>query len=555
MAISGDMTRTYLDRLRGLSVPTRMLAGAVAVILVMGLFLVSLYAGRSTMVPLPVTLSSDAKVRTVAYLSSHNLDFEDTGSAILVNQDDRDQIVSQLNEASVITPDQIDFDKMVKDERMFLTKGQQRTRTRVATQNVLARMISQMSQVRTATVVISGEDDHIGIGRAFVPRTASVTVVTESEPLKPEGVDAIARMVAGSISGLKAESVSVIDARTGRAMAARSGDAVASTRNMETKLAAERMAHSRLQESLGYIKGIRISVNAVVESREIVRETTSYEDPKLGVTQETLSESTRTTPVNGREPGIRANSGLRVTMPLPIAAQSGPSSADTSERVESVPAFGRSDQRVIDPGGYALEINASIGIPRSYFTALQKQRSGTSSGQMPDGGSMDQLIESTLESIELQVMPLIATGSAEGMRRGEVTVAVFDDVAVIAEQSSFAAVSGSWQEASALSTWLPTAGLVLLAGLAVGMMVMMLRRVGAGINEARPAIETGQATLLAEDVDVIGEVDDADVVLDGIEINNDEVRRRVMLDQIREAVQARPEESASVLRRWTRTES
>ena len=58
-----------------------------------------------------------------------------------------------------------------------------------------------------------------------------------------------------------------------------------------------------------------------------------------------------------------------------------------------------------------------------------------------------------------------------------------------------------------------------------------------------------------EDVDVIGEVDDADVVLDGIEINNEEVRRRVMLDQIREAVQARPEESASVLRRWTRTES
>ena len=111
MTNSGDTTRTYLDRLRGLSVPTRMLAGAVAVILAMGFFLVSLYAGRSTMVPLPVTLSSDAKVRTVAYLSSRNLDFEDTGSAILVKQDDRDQIVSQLNEAAVITPDQIDFDK------------------------------------------------------------------------------------------------------------------------------------------------------------------------------------------------------------------------------------------------------------------------------------------------------------------------------------------------------------------------------------------------------------------------------------------------------------
>ena len=145
----GDTTRTYLDRLRGLSVPTRMLAGAVAVILAMGFFLVSLYAGRSTMVPLPVTLSSDAKVRTVAYLSSRNLDFEDTGSAILVKQDDRDQIVSQLNEAAVITPDQIDFDKMVNDERMP-TKVSNVPGHVWRPRTSLARMISQMSQVQNS---------------------------------------------------------------------------------------------------------------------------------------------------------------------------------------------------------------------------------------------------------------------------------------------------------------------------------------------------------------------------------------------------------------------
>ena len=554
MAISGDVTRNYLRGLRSLSVSTRMLAGAVVVIMVMGFFLVTLYAGRSAMVPLPVTMSSDTKMRAVAYLSRNNLDFEDTGQAILVKQEDRDHIVTQLNEASVITPDQIDFDKMIKDERMFLTKGQQRTRTRVATQNVLARMITQMSQIRSATVVISGEDDHIGIGRAFVPRTASVTVVTEAEPLDSDGVDAIARMVAGSISGLKAESVSVIDARTGRALSARSGDTIASTRNMETKLAAEKMALSRLQEALGYINGIRISVNAVVESREIVRETTSYEDPKVGVTQETISESTRTNPIKGREPGIRANSGLRVTMPLPMASQSVPSSADTSERVESVPAFGRSDQRVIDPGGYALEINASIGIPRSYFVALQKQRTDEGAGQSVSDDSMDQLIKSRLESIELQIMPLIATGSAEGTRQGEVTVAVFDDVVTHAQSTSYTP-AGGWQEASGWTAWMPTAGLVVLAGLAVFMMGMMFRRVSSGIQAVKPVSDAGDVMLLAEDVDVIGEVDDADVVLDGIEIQNEEVRRKVMLDQIREAVQARPEESASVLRRWTRTET
>ncbi|MDG2423707.1 MAG: hypothetical protein P8M22_07000 [Phycisphaerales bacterium] len=541
-----------MERLRGVSISTRMLAGALVVILLMSFFLVSLYAGRSVMVPLPVTLTGDARARTVAYLGSHGMEYEDTGSVLLVKRDDRDQIVTQLSEASVITPDQIDFDRLIQDERMFLTKGQQRTRTRVATQNVLGRMISQMGSIQGATVVISGEDDHVGIGRAFVPRTASVTVVTESGPLAPAAVDAIARMVAGSISGLKAESVSVIDARTGRAMAARSDDAMASTRNMEIKLAAEKMASERLRDALGYINGIRISVNAVVETREIVRETTSYEDPKLGVTQEMMSESSRTDPNRSREPGIRANTGLRITTPLPMATHSGPTSADSTERVQTLPAFGRSDQRVIDPGGYALEINASIGIPRSYFDALHQQRS--SSNEPSANGALDKFVDGTLESIELQVLPLIATGSAEGSRRGEVTVSVFDDVSMTSGIQSAAPVT-AWTDPSDFTAWLPTAGLIVLALLAVGAMLLMLRRVGEGAIAVQDSVDEVEHPLLAEDVDVLGEVDDTDIVLDGIEIDNEEVRRRVMLDQIRDAVQARPEESASVLRRWTRTET
>ena len=551
MQTATDMMKAYLDRLRGVSMSTRMLAGAIVVILLMSFFLVSLYASRSAMVPLPVTLTGDARARTVTYLGNQGLEYEDTGSVLLVKRDDRDQIVTQLSEAAVITPDQIDFDRLIQDERMFLTKGQQRTRTRVATQNVLGRMISQMGSIQSATVVISGEDEHVGIGRAFVPRTASVTVVTTSGPLAPAAVDAIARMVAGSISGLKAESVSVIDARTGRAMSARSDDAMASTRNMEIKLAAEKMAAERLREALGYIGGIRISVNAVVETRERVREITSYEDAKLGITQETLSESSRSDPSRSQEPGIRANAGLRITTPLPMTPPSGPSSSDSTERVQSVPAFGRSDQRVIDPGGYALEINASIGIPRSYFDALHQQRAGA--GEPGTAMPFDAFMEGTLESIELQVLPLIATGSAEGSRRGEVTVSVFDDVAMA--RTPVAAPVTAWSDPAGWTAWIPTMGLVVLALMAVAAMLLMLRRVGIGTTVLQDGAEVVEHSLLAEDVDVLGEVDDTDIVLDGIEIDKEEVRRRVMLDQIRDAVQAHPEESASVLRRWTRTET
>ena len=207
---------------------------------------------------------------------------------------------------------------------MFLTEGAAANRTRVATQNVLGRMISQMTTIRSATVVISGEEDHIGIGRCLYSQNGIRHGHHRVGCLAPTAVDAIARMVAGSISGLKAESVSVIDARTGRAMAPRSDDAMASTRNIEIKLAAEKMASERLKEALGYISGIRISVNAVVETREIVRETTSYDDPKLGVTQEAMSRVVPVGSVRGREPGIRANAGLRITTAFPIRTPSGP---------------------------------------------------------------------------------------------------------------------------------------------------------------------------------------------------------------------------------------
>ena len=124
MGTLGQLSQSYLTRLeRDVSSSTWMLAAALIVIMLMGLFLVGLYAGRADMVPLPITLSGESHGKTVEFLKNQNMEYQDGGNTILVNRDNRDQIVSQLSEASVITPDQIDFDRLINDERMFLTKG------------------------------------------------------------------------------------------------------------------------------------------------------------------------------------------------------------------------------------------------------------------------------------------------------------------------------------------------------------------------------------------------------------------------------------------------
>ena len=150
------------EHLGSLSANTKLFIGSIVVILAMALFLVSLYAGQSSMSPLPISLTSESRTQTVQFLANTGVDWEEQGGAILVPMADRDRLVSQLNEQNIISPDQIDFDSMVNDESLFLTKGQYRTRTRVATQNVLGRMIAQMHNVRSATVVISGEEDAVG---------------------------------------------------------------------------------------------------------------------------------------------------------------------------------------------------------------------------------------------------------------------------------------------------------------------------------------------------------------------------------------------------------
>jgi flagellar biosynthesis/type III secretory pathway M-ring protein FliF/YscJ len=163
------------------------------------------------------------------------------------------------------------------------------------------------------------------------------------------------------------------------------------------------------------------------------------------------------------------------------------------------------------------------------------------------------MIRASLEAIEVQVLPLIDTGSAEGSQQGEITVNIFEDVAV-STASHEPMTNAAWATAASPGLF-STGGMALLIVAALGMMFLMVRRVGQNVSASPDSTAVVEPTLLVDDVDVLGEVDDTDVVLDGVEINNDEVRRKVMLDQIREAVQAHPEESASVLRRWTRTET
>ena len=97
-------------------------------------------------------------------------------------------------------------------------------------------------------------------------------------------------------------------------------------------------------------------------------------------------------------------------------------------------------------------------------------------------------------------------------------------------------------------------GLGSLAVLSLALMFLMLRRAGTtsppeGFDASHGVVDPNGA-----DVEVVDEVEDYQVVLEGVEIGDEAVRRSVMLEQLTASVESNQEEVANVLRRWVRTE-
>lgn len=544
-------------QLKGLSPSAKMLLGSIMIILIMSLFLVSLYAGRHDMVPLGLgaSVSADARAQTVAYLKSNRIPYEISGSDILLPADHKYAVWAHLTETQVVGADQINFDRLLADENPLRTSQQNKQRYMVAKMNVLSGMISQMTGIARATVVID-PSENTAIGKSHVPPSASVTVLARGGELNQQQVDAIARLVAGSHAGLKPQNVSIVDARTGRALQARTDDFIAAGRYMEVKLDAERHVKTSIENALAYIPGVIIAVNALVDTKQVIQETSTYDEPKTGVLEDESEAMSSTSGGPAAEPGVRSNTGAT------LLASSRPATQQTNERTRttSVPFVGSRSSKINDSKGYALQINASIGVPKSYFVRLFQDRSGNAESQ-PDQAELDALVTSETDRIKKMVTPLITTEPMDGAVGGTVEVAMVPDFgAVLVSDRPMGDLvmpggssGGGGFLAEGLVKYVSLGG---LAALSLLMMFLMVRK--AGVREELPTASELVGippALAAAEADLVGEADEASPALEGIELTDDAIRRQQMLEQITDMVSNTPDEAANLLRRWMKSEA
>lgn len=550
--------RTIKAQLGGLTVTAQLLIGALVVIMIMALVMVASFAGRADLVPLGVqgSLSAEARSRAISYLDVRNVAWRDEAGELLVPPDQRYAVLAELTEQELIRSDQIDFDVVFQDTSPFVSRDVRQRQYLVAKMKNVGRMISSLSGIEQATVVIDEHQGGYGLGAARIEPSASVTVLTSGEALSRTKADAIARIVADAHAPLKVEHVTVVDQRSGTRVRAATDDELMASQYYDRKVAAEKHARRTIEEALSLIPGVIVAVNAQVDATRVESQSTSYEDPKTGLLSESGREISSTTRSLSGEPGVRPNTGVSLADSGGAASQL----TDTRTDVESLPFVGRKTDRTHDPKGYAIKINAAISVPRSYFVRLFQEQADDPQAD-PSDAELDDLVARETDRIRAVVEPLVDTGAVPGAVEGAVVVTAFPDFAAgpggVMARAELASASGGEGFAGGLADggMIRTISLATLALLSVGFMFFMVRK--ATRHEPLPTAEelVGIPPALTDaESDVVGEAAETEAAMEGLEIDESTMRRQQMVSQINDLAKGSPDEAANLLRRWMKSD-
>lgn len=540
----------------------KLLAGAICVVLVMTLMLVQVYSGGREMAALMPGASAEQQQRALRLLQASGVAYTNEGGQLMVARSDHRAILAQLAEGDAMPDDsRVLFDNLIEKQSWTLSQRQNQQLETIAVQNELALIISKMSGIRSASVILNLPEKR-SLGQPSVQPSASATVFA-SRPLDQATVDSIAQLVAGS-RGIAPSHVRVIDGTTNRQYKAREEGTMAASTYLEYVAAVESRKQQQIQEMLSaYIPGVIVTVHAQVDVTQRRTETNAVlADGKgsasLLKSEQTMSREERRAS-SGGEPGPRSNTREDITG---LGGEGGgPSSTETTGDSQFQTEFGRENRVVIDPRGNPTKINAVVNIPRTYFVEVWKSRqpAPAAGGAAPAGAApaepaendLTPIVEAETSRIKKEVELQIDTSAGPETVKGEVQVSMIPLAiefggAPVAPASILGMPTGT----IAMDGLVKNVALGGLAVVALGLVVVTAMRTTKREVLPTAAELVGLPPALEGADDLVGEAGEADSALTGIELTDDEMRTRKIGEQVAELVTERPEEAARLLGRW-----
>lgn len=570
---------TIRTQLGPLTATQKLLVASVAVVLLMTLFIVAQYTGRSTTADvLPGAAAADV-TKAKTHLDGLGIKNEVKNGKLMVGTSDLLRAQASLAEARQLPGDKaLFFESLVAKQSWTASRQQNEQAFTVALQNELAGMISGFRGIKSAKVIIDVPEVR-GIGAAVRKATAAATVMSESgSPLSQAQVDAIAGLIAGSRAGLELERVRVIDSATGRQRRAQAEEDAAASSFMEHAQKVESQTREKVLEMLSYIPGVVVAVTAQVD----VTRSQSKIESNLPEKQGTVSLLKRTTEsaLNSSEAGQGAEPGVGANQTADI--NRGPTAGSKQDNNENTTEFenhvGHKIETIVDPKGHATSIAVSVNVPRGFVANLlkaqQPQTAGAGGGGATGGaataGPTDQDIAQKFDGdIKSQIIAAltphvraIIAKSTTGLAEEELKKLVDASISVgmipidMPATVGIAGGVGLGGGGGGVSVMGLPGGLIekgvlgVLSVAALGMMAMMVKKVGKRTEMPTAEELVGLPPQLETESEVIGEADESDTAMAGIEVGDEQMQAQKILEQVGELVQNSPETTARLLGRW-----
>lgn len=530
------------SQLGGMSFATRWLIASLIVIMLLVGGMLVWWGGSADMVPVD-GLATGSTAEAVAILETDNIKASVTGGKLMVPRSQMHEAVASLSRAGQLNPNaHAAFDQLMSSEgnSWMLSSTEKDRRYLAAKGQFLSAVIGSFPNVDSASVMVD-KPQNSGFGQSHVEPSASVMITMQSgSKVSRQMADTLIHMVSSAVAGMDDLNVKVIDTINSRSFTAANPEEFTAMANVEATHASERLHKQKIEDVLRSWEGAIVAVKIVAShvQREDVKQV-DWDDPAISLseTEERVSKNI----ANAGEPGVRPNVGSSIDGS--IGGGNETTENRRTEQFSNPLAKLESVKRIA--GNAIRKINVSVTVPRSYYVRVYKAQQPEAEGE-PSDADLQPIISTEESKITRLIQPQIVS-SGEQIEPGDISVVMVNDKAYL--EPAVAGV-GSGIGAVMSSDKTQTGLLAGLAVMSLGLMFYMVRR--ATRKEDLPSIEelAGVPPTLPTDDDLVGEVDEMDSGLAGVELDEDELRARQIAEQISDLVRANPEEAGGLLTKW-----
>ncbi len=549
MAIFGTQIETIKRQLSGLEPSQRVALGLCVVVISGAIFMLTQWSLQREMVPLYAEKLTDEQLESAArQLQMMREDYELRDDDIYVRPVDQRRLIMALNARNSGPRDlSITFETLLKDNDNFASTQTTQYNQNIALSNELALMIQSWPKITEARVQIAPETRR-RLNKATMPTAIVQVRMAQGTQMGKGIVESLARLVSGAVPGLQPQNVSVVDLVAGRSYVVDDQEDRFSSTLYDLQRRREAELKSKIEDLLSYVPGLIAQVRLKLDDQNVSRVDTELDEP--AVRREVKEETSQTNQSSAQEPGVSANTGVALA-----GAGSGQSSSNEKTETEYMQERGGSVTQTQKKPGTVLKAAASIGVPRSYFVAAVKALAGDSDTE-PTVEQVDAYIDEQIPEIEKQVKPLL---DANAEVESTVVVSVYADRAV--EYIQQGPLEGSEKATSVVdfvSAHGKQLGLLAMVAVAMGMMMLMVRKGGAatvapGLDE-QEAVPSGPLGEFYVDEGAVGKAGSPDAFLIAQETDENSIRLRQISQQVTDLIEDDPEGAAQLVRRWIERE-